>query len=418
MNTTQTITEKLKFISLFSFIPILLLYIFLPSIFNAKIDSSSYASGILLFSLIIIGISYFFASQKIIHTLYSLKSIFYVIVLCVIYIFIHSILASALIGSFNYIRALGSLMVLLIMATAAFLFVLIINKTTESGFYISLWSICVLILILVFLSAMGFNPMAYSDLFTKPIFPFVEPSHFALFIAPFYFWAICTQNNKIKKFSTSLSLMLVLVFINNLTLGCIILIGLYLSLRLKFFLIIFCTLIILVIFFTQLDLTYYTERLDVQNDNLSTLVWIQGWEEAYINFKNTYGLGLGFQQLGIKDPVGDAANSIYIIFGDYLNRYDGGTMGAKLTSEFGVFGIATIVLICNKAVKSFKILVNHALISKKAPQLIFYHCCVITIVVELFIRSVGYMGPSFFMFMTGIIGLQLEVIATKKLSDK
>ena len=408
MNTDLDNTENLKYISYYTLIPLLILYLFVPSIFMAKIDSSSYATGLLLFSLIIIGFGYFFGINNITHKLYAIKTIFYTICILLLCIIIHSFLALFITHTFNFIRAMGSMLILIVMTIASYLFVLIFQKTSGSSFRIALSAIFIIILFLSFLSIIGFKPLSYNDLFTKPIFPFVEPSHFALFTGPFYFWAICVQKNQKHKILIVLSFSLILMFISNLTIFCLILIGLYLSLRLKSFLIIVSVLLVLSIFFITFDISYYTERLDLENDNLSTLVWIQGWEEAALNLKSTYGLGVGIQQLGLKEPSGDASNSIYVIFGDYLNRYDGGTMGAKLISEFGVIGLWVILKTLAKVNKSLKFLVKGVLQHQTSPQVVFYHCCIIVIIIDMFIRSVGYMAPSFFMFIVGIIGLKIE----------
>jgi len=195
----------------------------------------------------------------------------------------------------------------------------------------------------------------------------------------------------------------------NLTLACLIIIGAFLAFGLKQFL---PFLLVITVLSSQFnfDTDYYTNRLSDKDEtnNISRLVWVQGWEEAQINFYETDGLGVGFQQFGINTPKGETSRTILYLLKDYTNILDGGTFGAKLLGEFGIFGLVLIGLIVYQSTKSLFFLRSKKNILLNSPQLIFYHCCIAYFILELCVRSMSYMAPGFFMFMVGINGVAFK----------
>lgn len=199
--------------------------------------------------------------------------------------------------------------------------------------------------------------------------------------------------------------LVVLFFTSNLTLAFLLLLSASLAFGVKK-LSLFIPLLVLLIIASNYDLNYYSKRIDLQNENLSTLVWLQGWEEAYLNFKESYGLGVGFQQFGVSDPKGDAANTILMLTTNYMNRYDGSTFSTKLIGEFGILGIIIIGFCTWRCFRSYLFLKN--LNINESYKLIFFHSCIVYFVIELFIRSMSYISPGFFIFMVGCLGVYLR----------
>ena len=101
-----------------------------------------------------------------------------------------------------------------------------------------------------------------------------------------------------------------------------------------------------------------------QQSNISSLVYVQGWNDAWINFVRTNGVGLGFNMMGCTPlPENFAREIIENAAGGGLNDTDGSFLFAKVISEFGLFGLIFYVLIIRLIHKSkfiiFSFKANH-----------------------------------------------------------
>jgi hypothetical protein len=75
-------------------------------------------------------------------------------------------------------------------------------------------------------------------------------------------------------------------------------------------------------------------------NNISSLVYLQGWQDVWANLNRTNGLGLGFNMMGCTPlPDVDAREYLVKVFAMDLNSEDGSFLFSKLVSETGVFGI-------------------------------------------------------------------------------
>jgi hypothetical protein len=159
----------------------------------------------------------------------------------------------------------------------------------------------------------------------------------------------------------------------------------------------------LAIFFIPTEtLIYFTDRLDLSSNssNLSVLVFLSGYERAWLALTGFNGLGVGFQQMGIVGPVGAFQLNISTIFGfDGLNLLDGGTLASKIIVEFGYPGLLLLFLYLFKLIK-----VVNSFFGKRefSPQDLFYSSIYIMFFVVLFVRGAGYFNPSFFIFLISI----------------
>ena len=81
-----------------------------------------------------------------------------------------------------------------------------------------------------------------------------------------------------------------------------------------------------------------------KNSNMSSLVYLQGWQDAYANFISSHGIGLGFNMMGC-DPLPKTEARLILkeyFNADKLNSQDGSFLLSKGISEFGVFFIIFI----------------------------------------------------------------------------
>ena len=84
-----------------------------------------------------------------------------------------------------------------------------------------------------------------------------------------------------------------------------------------------------------------------ETNNISSLVYMQGWDDAITNIIRTNGIGLGFNMMGC-DPLPLVGYRDTLINLDPelvgLNAQDGSFLVSKFISEFGVIGILIIIL--------------------------------------------------------------------------
>lgn len=173
----------------------------------------------------------------------------------------------------------------------------------------------------------------------KSMILFPEPSAFALvFIPIFSFCLYYTRGGLLLLYILSLGIAL---GIQNLTM----LVGIVISVFVMKKITIRQTIVILLgawifsMILSDLDISYYTSRLDFKNTtNLSVLVYLSGIERAFLNFITSYGLGIGFQQMGVNGEIGIYQQILAELDAPMLNIYDGSFISSKLISEFGVIG--------------------------------------------------------------------------------
>ncbi|MFP3515254.1 hypothetical protein SB766_03530 [Pseudomonas sp. SIMBA_077] len=261
----------------------------------------------------------------------------------------------------------------------------------------------------------------------KPIFPFLEPSHYALYYGPLSLIYLVTQQNKIKKIiSIFLTLGMGLAIPNTTLLiyGCLCISMLIFTLRARTLFLVFPAFIAFVVYGATIVLSneYFSSRLDVtadKNQNATTLVYLQGLQDTYNSLELTNGLGLGFQMLGTQPPS-EYSYSIAKVMSDVngeLNRQDGGFLAAKIISEFGIFGILIILYASILMYKCFLEARKFA----KAPQditdvkRIIFSCIIASFCVEIFIRGYGYFSSGFYLFLVAMFYLSSlkKLIKTK-----
>ncbi len=229
----------------------------------------------------------------------------------------------------------------------------------------------------------------------KPCFLFSEPSHFALAIAPFLVYYVVSR-------SPFWVLLLVFfsawaIYIENLTMIMVVIIAYITTINLKKLLL--ASALVIIVALLSPNLNYYIERIDLSasNDNLSALVFMQGWQNASLSLQQTMGFGVGFQQFGFANESGEVTAKILTITPNNSNLFDGGTMASKLVGEFGIFGALLTLALILRAIKSVIFINNNKYIS---PLLLLAHCINIGFMVDLLIRGGGYFTQGVFLYLT------------------
>lgn len=256
--------------------------------------------------------------------------------------------------------------------------------------------------IFVLIGIMGaFYPVRFGPFsqLNHPVFPFSEPSHYALSYAqvacislPFFkkmgrwililfsfFLALALPNTTLLVASTLL-LALVVPFS-----GLVIIIFLLIA-----------SAFLLNTSALPESFNYFSSRLtDDSTDNLSRLVYIQGWESLYSAAYTSNGIGIGFQNLGNEAP-GETAGIIEMLAGNSLNRADGSFLLAKIGGEFGIIGVISVLallltsLYCGHWVRKQL----HRTLTNRESILIVPACSVYILIIEILIRGTGYFSPS------------------------
>jgi hypothetical protein len=340
------------------------------------------------------------------------------ILLLVTLLVVHGFVVDLWLGGVNFARLVGSCLTLLLMLFGAYSLALrllaasprLIANTGRFSFTV---------LTLVGYGALAGIPSVNNETFAKPVIFFSEPSHFNLAYLPLLIFtlAMTTRVRQLLLIGIALFLALKLqnltMLVGTLGASCLVL------RRLQLF--IFLGVGVLVLGFVALDLSYFVDRLalSADSDNLSTLVYLQGWQRAGLNLQETWGLGVGFQQFGIVGSLGDLASRIVEIAGAPLNLYDGGSTGSKLIAELGTMGIVAIAIFMAVAVRG----VGFIRISLRLPvaqrdvKSIFFYSFVVAYIGELFIRGTGYLSSSGFLILTAFIALPRLRALTRRASD-
>lgn len=258
-----------------------------------------------------------------------------------------------------------------------------------------------------------FGLFRYSPFYggAKALLFFSEPSHFALSFLPFFFYMSIT-NTLGKRLLWVLLAFLLALGLQNLTL----MVGVWLVAAI----VVPVRIIVLVapvalVGLLVVDGSYYLQRMNLMDgsQSLSVLVFQQGWERAYLNLLESFGMGVGFQQFGIVGEEGRIPGAIQALYQKLtgsidtisLNVLDGGSVAPKLIGEFGVIGCGAVLMYLAGFVRSAwhlrRKLSRNALAFE--PRKTFLTVCFIGYSVELLVRGVGYFSPSGFLFLASLL---------------
>lgn len=137
-------------------------------------------------------------------------------------------------------------------------------------------------------------------------------------------------------------------------------------------------------------------------ENLSSLVYLQGWQDAWDNLSRTNGLGLGFNMMGCS-PLPDVPARVIIasVFNLQINEEDGSVLFGKLISETGVVGLLLFVALMwwwfKMELNLFR-LDSAQQSTARSIQLVL----IMSFIATALIRSTGYFSGSFFLLVVAI----------------
>ena len=196
----------------------------------------------------------------------------------------------------------------------------------------------ILIVIPAWLGLQPAAPLASS----KPIFPFTEPSHFALSFAPIFVFAGVRARLRYKAIWIAAGL-LIAIILQSFSMVFAVFVGALISLPIRQLLVSGVAVFAASQF---VDLQHFQDRLDLSDNtrNLSSLVYSQGWEIARESLQRSWGWGIGFMQQGYIPTNVSTANLINLLVGSDINLKDGGFTAAKLISEFGALGVMMVIV--------------------------------------------------------------------------
>ena len=379
----------------------LFLMLVLPSFLHGFFGASSLSLGLLLASILV----FFFVRKDYLPSL--LLSLFYII------FFAHYFIGLVF---FDFkVKSFFSFFSFIFLVFVAYQVSSYIFNRRESYYKIDDSILCFLfflifIMLLAVISDFRFGKFFYNT--HKPVFPFTEPSHAALAIAPFYTFGLLRLSKKYG-FLLFSSLMFFSIIMQSFLLliisfSCYFLFGIRGSLKFPVF---FVALVPFIYFLFSND--YYYQRLSLSNSstNLTALVYLQGIQDAFNSLKNTDGFGLGFQMLGYQPPS-EAHYRIVEIMGENdnhpgLNRFDGGFLAAKVIAEFGLIGVFFVVyyvfLLIFVIIKIANL--QYSEVKKMDPVFLLALCSIFSFSYELFVRGVGYFSPGVFLFLCSIFYL-------------
>jgi hypothetical protein len=247
-------------------------------------------------------------------------------------------------------------------------------------------------------------PGAYAPEIT--VFPFYEPSHFALTFCPVACAYLLQLQGWRRLGAAGLCLAMALWYPNTTFLaGCVLMFLVILRAWLLLFGGAVLALVGAYVGFQEVErlpqYEYFASRMGGQeaDDNLTYLVYVQGWEQARIAVSGTYGLGVGFQRFG-REPAGETADRIESRYGVPVNRQDGSNLGTKLIGEFGLLGAMATALMVLRAGWSFfqlRKLCRRKLVRARTIDVLFLSCALM-FVIEVFFRGMSYFNPMLYLY--------------------
>lgn len=405
----QTLTVWRSFALKVTLIPLLISIVCIPSGLAYVGLASSQAMGTMLTGLMALILAFVLLKFSYLRLIYAVQFLV-LFLLCVI---LHLMLAKLLVPIDIY-RAFLSLLSLIIFILGAWAIAELIFNVSGDSLEKALKVILIFLSAIAVLGVAGWMQVRGAFFYSKPVFPFSEPSHLAMTSAPFFIF-VCIRSHFLVRFLVFIGGFIVALLLENLTLLVLSALVLFLSSRARYFIIFIIASIPLM---QMLDLSYYFGRIDFndQSQNLSALVYLQGWQLIQESLEKTYFMGLGFQQLGLLGSNVIASRQLELLFGQSMNLMDGGFTLSKLLSEFGVFGGILFFCYLSIAIRAFFLLRRVALENENQHNyLVFSASCIVGYFIEMLMRGAGYFTPTSMLLIASILlwrrhKSQMEVI--------
>ena len=333
------------------------------------------------------------------------KNIFLFFIFSLIYLTIQHLL----IGGWDE-RAYQSLVLLIFVFLIAYLSVFLINKINIKILFDAIKMLVYTLTTIALLNIFTNYKIGISFGYAKAVFPFGEPSHFALFSGMFYTAYFIFSKSIVQKALTIVVTTLLAILFPNTTMLFFSFLLVLLLVKLNFKNIIIILISFLVAYNIILTSDYFLNRINIteSSNNLSALVYLQGIDYSVKSLVNTNGLGLGFQMMGSQDPS-EITKSIIRYLGnpnsDGVNREDGGFLAAKIITEFGLFGIILVLYYLFLFLKAMRYLKNMAKPNEYNEnfKMLLAYSMIYSFSAYVFIRGIGYFNPSVFIFLVALL---------------
>ena len=252
------------------------------------------------------------------------------------------------------------------------------------------------------LSVVGLQPPGtYGE---KPTFPFTEPSFFAFTIAPVLIY-FCVTRSFLWRWSAVAGMVAFAVTVSNLT---SIATSLVVMLSFARWWQIGGAVVAGYAIWPYVDQDYFRDRLTMNVDtvNLTSLVYMQGWQLLEESLRTTHGWGRGIQQLGAGYTNTIASYRINQLMGGDLNLLDGGFLLSKVGSEFGIFGLG---LVCAfTAIAGLALLRLRAFAQGRASYsrpVVLCYASIVGSIIEIFLRGSTYFTGTMLLLCSAVFYL-------------
>jgi hypothetical protein len=377
-------------------------FLFLPAMINFLFRDTSFAVGTALSAIFVFAI-YILVNRR--DSSYNALKFMIASFVVAATVIVHLLISNIILHdpSFNFMRAIYIIPVFLsILSILPFLSKILIENNGPS--LKTAQFICLIYMLISIMSLMKIQPSteSYGE---KPIFPYTEPSFFAFSIGALLIYTV-TLSPRFIKVTILLISFTVGYLLSNLTIIMACILVSLISLP-TYLLIVMASTFFLVQ--TNFDFTYYYDRLNFdweRSFNISTLVYVQGWQLIEESLIKTWGWGVGFQQLGVVSNNVLASFRIVSLLGRDANILDGGFILSKLLSEFGIFGILLSAVYSWIAIRGFFTLRRVA--TKKdyrSGSEVFAYSCIVGYSIELFVRGSSYFTGTFVLLLASLLYL-------------
>jgi hypothetical protein len=269
--------------------------------------------------------------------------------------------------------------------------------------------ILIQILVLLVIDALGLGIRSLFFGMSKGSGPYSETSHLAVYLLPIIAVRLLLAPKDKLAWSTLLSAM-VLAPSSTLLVGILATLGIFLisggkgNRRRLVTILSFTPLFMLAILSGAVDFTNTANRIThifselnaevATHENLSAIVWLNGWSQAAETLSSSTFLGAGFNQMGCGpfSMVGIFSPLLVDNLGVVLNANDGSLLAAKLIAELGVVGLGIVLILSTKSVSAILASRKAMVTYDSADRLVATVRAVggLTILMYLFVRGMGY----------------------------
>ncbi|HEV2619921.1 MAG TPA: hypothetical protein VGU23_08280 [Acidobacteriaceae bacterium] len=148
-----------------------------------------------------------------------------------------------------------------------------------------------------------------------------------------------------------------------------------------------------------------------ETENISSLVYVQGWQDALYNVNQSHGLGLGINMMGCGVlPAVPARLALQVLVPVELNAEDGSFLFAKVLSETGAVGVIFYILAIWRWLK-FERAISRRIRDATRLAMSIQAAIMFCFVILSFVRGAGYFSGTLLLWVcTAGVNLEKERI--------